>query len=169
MLSRVLELQDALAKSTESGAALETALRARQSMSEPAAPSAAEQVHQDAELPARRGEVAELRRQLALLEDARRHDQRMLLVAEERAQALISTAAVRGLSAELFVTPSAYACFAQDHGRLLQELKALKAQHATALELLGERNERVDELEQDLVEAKTIYRSQILMLCPKLA
>ena len=37
------------------------------------------------------------------------------------------------------------------------------------LELLGERNERVDELTQDLVEAKTIYRSQILMLCPRLA
>jgi hypothetical protein len=65
--------------------------------------------------------------------------------------------------------PSADASFAQDHGRLLQELKALQAQHSTALELLGERNERVDELEQDLVEAKTIYRSQILMLCPKLA
>lgn len=93
----MLELQDALAKSTESGAALETALRAHQSMSEsaPLAPSAAaEQVHH-AELPARRGEVAELRRQLSLLEDARRHDQRMLLVAEERAQAVVSTAAVR--------------------------------------------------------------------------
>jgi hypothetical protein len=42
----------------------------------------------------------------------------------------------------------------------------MQAQHATALELLGERNERVDELEQDLVEARDIYRAQILMLCP---
>ncbi len=42
----------------------------------------------------------------------------------------------------------------------------MEMQHATALELLGERNERVDELEQDLVEAREIYRAQILMLCP---
>ena len=58
---------------------------------------------------------------------------------------------------------------AQAHDRATQELKALQVKHSTALELLGERNERVDELEQDLAEARTIYRSQILMLCPQLA
>jgi hypothetical protein len=42
----------------------------------------------------------------------------------------------------------------------------MELQHVMALELLGERNERVDELEQDLVEAREIYRAQILMLCP---
>ena len=95
LLSRVLELQDALAKSTESAAALEAALRARHSTSEAAllAPSVTEQAQ--VELPTRRGEVAELRRQLKMLEDTRRHEQRMLLDAEERAQALASVAAVR--------------------------------------------------------------------------
>ena len=58
---------------------------------------------------------------------------------------------------------------AQAHDRVIQELKVLQAKHSTALELLGERNERVDELEQDLAEARTIYRSQILMLCPQTA
>ena len=58
---------------------------------------------------------------------------------------------------------------AQAHDRAVEELKALQTKHATALELLGERNERVDELEQDLTEARTIYRSQILMLCPQIA
>ena len=57
----------------------------------------------------------------------------------------------------------------QAHDQAIQELKALQAKHSTALELLGERNERVDELEQDLAEARTIYRSQILMLCPQMA
>ena len=95
LLSRVSELHDALAKSTESAAALEAALRARPSTSDAAllAPSVTEQAK--VELPARRGEVAELRRQLKVLEDTRRHEQRMLLDAEERAQALASAAAVR--------------------------------------------------------------------------
>ena len=161
------ELQDTLAKSTESVTALEAALRVRQSVSDgvPLAPMT-EQGH--TELPARRGEVAELRRQLALLEDARRHDQRMLLDAEERAQSLASAAAVRGLLAA-GPASSPDAPYAQAHGQLLQELKVMQAQHSTALELLGERNERVDELELDLAEARTIYRSQILMLCPQIA
>jgi len=173
LLSRVSELQDSLAKSTETVTSLEAALRARQSMSEtaqtaPLAPLAAEQT--PVALPARRGEVAELRRQLALLADARRHDQRMLIDAEERAQALASEAAVWAPNVlRLPVRPRTDPPCAQAHGRLLQELKALQAQHSTALELLGERNERVDELEQDLADARTIYRSQILMLCPQMA
>ena len=183
LLSRVAELQDALAKSTESAAALEAALRARQSTSDAAllAHSVTEQAQ--VEQPARRGEVAELRRQLKVLEDTRRHEQRMLLDAEERAQALASAAAVRsGLCLPLapyFTNPPAACCLlrpvaltrpiAQAHDRAIQELKALQTKHATALELLGERNERVDELEQDLAEARTIYRSQILMLCPQTA
>ena len=169
LLSRLSELQDALTKSTESASALEAALRARQSTSEAAllAPSVTEQAR--VELPTRQGEVAELRRQLKVLEDTRRHEQRMLLDAEERAQALASAAAVR---TEVCVPCSCgtYAPYvSQAHDRAVQELKALQAKHTTALELLGERNERVDELEQDLAEARTIYRSQILMLCPQIA
>lgn len=62
--------------------------------------------------------------------------------------------------------PDASWVIAQECAAVRRQLADLELQHATALELLGERNERVDELQQDLLEAREIYRSQLLMLCP---
>ena len=38
----------------------------------------------------------------------------------------------------------------------------------TALELLGERNERVDQLEEDVTEMKQIFHEQISMMADQL-
>lgn len=40
--------------------------------------------------------------------------------------------------------------------------------YGTALELLGERNERVDQLEEDIVEMKQIFHEQISMMADQL-
>ena len=42
-----------------------------------------------------------------------------------------------------------------------RELKELQARHAAALELMGERDEEVDELRNDLADVKTLYREQV--------
>ena len=132
-MARIAELQASLSQASEASAAHEAAAleRADGAATSSAPASGADKLPppppEPPEGPARRGEVAELRRQLQLLEDARKHSARMLLAAEERAQALASAAAA--------------------HERVSKELRELEAQHATCLELLGERNDRVDELE----------------------
>lgn len=45
------------------------------------------------------------------------------------------------------------------------ELRALQTRYEAALELLGERTERVDELQQDIVDMKALYKAQITELC----
>ena len=45
-----------------------------------------------------------------------------------------------------------------------QELEALRRRHASALELMGERDEQVEELRADLADVKEMYREQIDML-----
>ena len=47
-------------------------------------------------------------------------------------------------------------------------MQALKAQHDLALELLGERNERVDNLEDDIEEMKQIFHTQLSSLIDEL-
>lgn len=42
-----------------------------------------------------------------------------------------------------------------------RELKELQARHAAALELMGERDEEVEELRNDLADVKTLYREQV--------
>jgi len=54
------------------------------------------------------------------------------------------------------------------HGKTLAELETLKVEHEqllvrhqTALELMGEREEQVEELNADLMDVKQLYRNQI--------
>ncbi|KAH7331390.1 hypothetical protein KP509_20G030700 [Ceratopteris richardii] len=47
---------------------------------------------------------------------------------------------------------------------LRSELDALRRRHASALELMGERDEQVEELKADLADVKQMYREQIDML-----
>ncbi|GBG60929.1 hypothetical protein CBR_g16051 [Chara braunii] len=47
---------------------------------------------------------------------------------------------------------------------LRAELEALRKRHASALELMGERDEQVEELRADLADIKQMYREQIDML-----
>ncbi|XP_024519580.1 golgin candidate 5 [Selaginella moellendorffii] len=47
---------------------------------------------------------------------------------------------------------------------LRAELEALRRRHASALELMGERDEQVEELRADLADVKQMYREQIDML-----
>ena len=55
---------------------------------------------------------------------------------------------------------------ARDVRRLSQQLTALRLRHDKCLELLGERQRRVEELVLDLAEAREIYRQQIQSLLP---
>lgn len=50
---------------------------------------------------------------------------------------------------------------------LRTELAALKQRHTAALELLGEKEEKLDELKADLVDMKQLYRSQITEMVEK--
>jgi predicted nuclease with TOPRIM domain len=51
---------------------------------------------------------------------------------------------------------------------LQSELKVLRVRHASALELMGERDEEVEELRADLAEIKQMYRDQVEMLINQL-
>lgn len=44
------------------------------------------------------------------------------------------------------------------------ELEALRKRHSSALELMGERDEQVEELRADLADVKQMYREQIDLL-----
>lgn len=56
-----------------------------------------------------------------------------------------------------------------EEGRLLKsEFQALQRRHASALELMGERDEQVDELKADLLDVKGAYRDQIDLMCQQL-
>ena len=92
------------------------------------------------------GELAELQRRVSRLEAERARDSELLLEAETRA-----------LTAQRA---------AQETERATRELGELRLRHQKCLELLGERTQRAEELTLDLSEARDIYRSQILMLCP---
>jgi len=92
------------------------------------------------------GELAEMQRRVSRLEAERARDSELLLEAETRALAAQRAA----LESE----------------RAIRELGELKLRHQKCLELLGERTQQAEELTLDLSEARDIYRSQILMLCP---
>lgn len=47
-------------------------------------------------------------------------------------------------------------------------IQELGQRYDTALELLGERNERVDQLEEDIAEMKQIFHGQISMMADQL-
>ncbi|CAI6011375.1 unnamed protein product [Closterium sp. NIES-65] len=44
------------------------------------------------------------------------------------------------------------------------ELAGLRARHEVALVMVGERNERVDELEADLADVRALYKEQVALL-----
>jgi chromosome segregation ATPase len=48
------------------------------------------------------------------------------------------------------------------------ELEALRQRHAAALELMGERDEELEELRADIVDLKEMYREQVNMLVNKI-
>lgn len=56
-----------------------------------------------------------------------------------------------------------------EEGRLLKsEFQALQRRHASALELMGERDEQVDELKADLLDVKGVLRDQTDLMCQQL-
>ncbi|CAH1419293.1 unnamed protein product [Lactuca virosa] len=52
---------------------------------------------------------------------------------------------------------------------LKAELEALRRRHSAALELMGERDEELEELRADIVDLKEMYREQVNMLVNKIA
>ncbi|KAI3521594.1 hypothetical protein L1887_11065 [Cichorium endivia] len=48
------------------------------------------------------------------------------------------------------------------------ELEALRMRHSAALELMGERDEELEELRADIVDVKEMYREQVNMLVNKI-
>lgn len=53
--------------------------------------------------------------------------------------------------------------------RLKAELEQLKIRHFSALELMGERDEQVEELQSDLADLKQMYREQVDSLVKRLS
>ena len=51
---------------------------------------------------------------------------------------------------------------------MLHTLQEQDQRYETALELLGERNERVDQLEEDIAEMKQIFHDQISVMADQL-
>jgi hypothetical protein len=91
-----------------------------------------------------------LERRIFELETQRKREAAQLLQAEQRAmQAEAEARSARGLS---------------------QQLTELRLRHNKCLELLGERQRRVEELALDVQEARDIYKEQIrnlMILLPK--
>ncbi|XP_071736509.1 golgin candidate 5-like isoform X1 [Rutidosis leptorrhynchoides] len=52
--------------------------------------------------------------------------------------------------------------------RIKAELDALKVRHSAALELMGERDEQLEELRADIVDLKEVYREQVNLLVNKI-
>lgn len=51
---------------------------------------------------------------------------------------------------------------------LKSELEALRRRHSAALELMGERDEELEELRADIVDLKEMYREQVNLLVNKI-
>ncbi|CAN4098342.1 unnamed protein product [Withania somnifera] len=48
------------------------------------------------------------------------------------------------------------------------ELDALRRRHSAALELMGERDEELEELRADIIDMKEMYREQVNLLVNKI-
>jgi uncharacterized protein (DUF849 family) len=90
------------------------------------------------------GDVSTMERRLLEVEAQRKRDASLLLQTEHRAMQ--------------------HEQEARDARRVSQQLTELRVRHNKCLELLGERQRRVEELTLDLQEARQIYREQLLML-----
>lgn len=99
------------------------------------------------------GSLTLLQHQLAIAEAARDRTNEQLLGSFERMEQ--AEARARELQA-------------QAEG-LVGRVRELEAQQAMALELLGERNERVECLEEDIEEMKRIFREQLDLAASQLA
>lgn len=91
------------------------------------------------------GSLTLLQHQLAIAEAARDRTNEQLLGSYERAERAEARARELGVVAE----------------GLEVRVRELEAQQGIALELLGERNERVECLEEDIAEMKRIFREQL--------
>ncbi|KAK3260479.1 hypothetical protein CYMTET_30562 [Cymbomonas tetramitiformis] len=90
------------------------------------------------------GEVSELKRQLAVLQAAARRDADALCALE--------------------VERHRWHTNQSDTSRLQEEVDALQKRFDTCLEVLGARNELIEEMEMDTREMKTAYKEQISLL-----
>eukprot|EP00898_Chlorokybus_atmophyticus_P004610 jgi/Chlat1/514/Chrsp103S01110 len=90
------------------------------------------------------GAIAQLKEQLNAMEKARDAANEAFCKAQESANTLQADAAAAV--------------------RLKQELEKLKKHHEIALTMIGERNERVEELEADMRDVKALFREQINLL-----
>eukprot|EP00850_Spirogloea_muscicola_P019342 SM000188S03837 [mRNA] locus=s188:271989:278122:- [translate_table: standard] len=105
---------------------------------------AATQAQLDMLLRQKEGELASYTSRIAALESTR----------DSLAEELVnSTTLTESLRAEVASLPG-----------LRAELEALRRRHSSALELMGERDEQVEELRADLHDVKQMYREQIDML-----
>lgn len=98
----------------------------------------------EAFLSQKEGEIASYTSRLASLESTRN------ALAEELVKATTQCEKFRSEAASL--------------SHLRSELESLRRRHASALELMGERDEQVEELKADLADVKQMYREQIDML-----
>ncbi|GJP47575.1 hypothetical protein CLOM_g6759 [Closterium sp. NIES-68] len=110
----------------------------------PSAANAAAVEHLESLLRQKDGEIATHTARLAALESTRDS------LAEELVKTTTQCESLRGEVSQL---PG-----------LKAELEAIRRRHASALELMGERDEQVEELRADLMDVKEMYREQIDML-----
>jgi chromosome segregation ATPase len=102
----------------------------------------------EAALRQKEGELASYMSRLALLESIR----------DSLAEELVKlTAQCEKLRGEAAVLPG-----------LRSELEALRRRHSAALELMGERDEELEELRADIVDLKEMYREQVNLLVNKI-
>ncbi|CAI5507392.1 unnamed protein product [Closterium sp. Naga37s-1] len=110
----------------------------------PSAANAATVEHLESLLRQKDGEIATHTARLAALESTR----------DSLAEELVKTTTqCESLRSEVTQLPG-----------LKAELEAIRRRHASALELMGERDEQVEELRADLMDVKQMYREQIDML-----
>lgn len=98
--------------------------------------------------PATAGHVANLQRRLVTSEAAERRVHTELMKACERAEAAERSAA--------------------QSRQLEEQMQEQHQRYDTALELLGEKNEKVDQLEEDITEMKHIFHEQISLMANQL-
>ena len=101
-----------------------------------------------AALRAREGELSVLSQRVAALERTRTNLSEELVKATEAAEAAEGATAAAAAAAA--------------------DLAALRGRHASALELMGERDEQMEELKADLADSKQAYRDQVEMLLKQL-
>ncbi|CAI5989200.1 unnamed protein product [Closterium sp. NIES-64] len=138
----------------------------------PSAANAATVEHLESLLRQKDGEIATHTARLAALESTRDSLAEELVKTTTQCESLRSEVTqLPGLKAELEAIRRRHASALELMGErdeqlpgLKAELEAIRRRHASALELMGERDEQVEELRADLMDVKQMYREQIDML-----